>query len=258
MNKKIGNRVRKLIYAKGFSSIRKFADYLERVEPENYVTEDTIFNVIKGKNMRNDTLKVIADGLGVSMDCLTSDDVPIAEDYLMYEVEAEENTEEHCEEHRMRMRRIYNNLYDISRRFYPADVGDIYLDNHYRITTLAEFGIYLPLLEMWDVMEVISRIGGCVKGFEIYTLEQYRWLYRRIPDSPAKRYADYQANSIRLANKKNLNDQEKKMKLELEQFENSESFEAGEKHYLEVTASLRAKYRTEMLERRKRLKVNNG
>ena len=97
-----------------------------------------------------------------------------------------------------------------------------------------------------------------VKGFEIYTLEQYRWLYRRIPDSPAKRYADYQANSIRLANKKNLNDQEKKMKLELEQFENSESFEAGEKHYLEVTASLRAKYRTEMLERRKRLKVNNG
>ena len=34
MNKKTGNRVRKLIYAKGFSSIRKFADCLERVEPE--------------------------------------------------------------------------------------------------------------------------------------------------------------------------------------------------------------------------------
>lgn len=52
-------RVELLIFDKGFPSIRKFAEYMKECYPQNYVSEDTISNVIKGKGVQNNTLVII-------------------------------------------------------------------------------------------------------------------------------------------------------------------------------------------------------
>ena len=56
MEEKVSKRVELLIYDKGFSSIRQFAEYLKREHIEYSLSENTISNFINGKGFQNNTL----------------------------------------------------------------------------------------------------------------------------------------------------------------------------------------------------------
>ena len=62
------------------------------------------------------------------------------------------------------------------------------------IKTLLQLLIYLPLFDEKDLWDIVLRIEGYAFGFEGYVLNALRYLYSKIPDSEAKRYADYQAS----------------------------------------------------------------
>jgi len=62
------------------------------------------------------------------------------------------------------------------------------------IKTLLQFLIYLPLMDDIKVLDVLRRIEGDVFGRESYVLDKLYYLYRKIPDSKAKRYADFAAS----------------------------------------------------------------
>ena len=53
--------------------------------------------------------------------------------------------------------------------------------------------IYLPLMDDVQILEALRRIEGNIFGRESYVLDKLRYLLNHIPDSKAKRYADYEA-----------------------------------------------------------------
>ncbi len=63
-------------------------------------------------------------------------------------------------------------------------------NRNYHITNLAEFLIYLPLMDDIMINDVIYRIGGIFEGRATYVLNMLDVLYRDIPDSVAKEVAD--------------------------------------------------------------------
>lgn len=81
----------------------------------------------------------------------------------------------------------------VQQLFYPESMSL----EHYEyapIKTLLQFLIYLPLVDEEDLWDAIRRIEGYPFEREGYVLNLLQWLYREIPDSEAKRYADYQAS----------------------------------------------------------------
>ena len=62
------------------------------------------------------------------------------------------------------------------------------------IKTLLQLLIYLPLFDEKDLWDIVLRIEGYAFGYEGYVLNALRYLYSKIPDSEAKRYADYEAS----------------------------------------------------------------
>lgn len=74
----------------------------------------------------------------------------------------------------------------IDDSFYPARIGD------HKVSSLAEFLIYLPLVDLevlWDILQNRMGAGGPFR-YEEYLLEKIDCLISKIPNSPAKRYAD--------------------------------------------------------------------
>lgn len=63
-------------------------------------------------------------------------------------------------------------------------------NRNYHITNLAEFLIYLPLMDDIMIYDVTYRIGGIFEGRATYVLNMLDVLYRDIPDSVAKEVAD--------------------------------------------------------------------
>ena len=59
-----------------------------------------------------------------------------------------------------------------------------------KIRSLNEFLLYLPLCEPYSLADVLFRINGNLKNNQEYIEDQFNYLYKRIPDSPAKTYAD--------------------------------------------------------------------
>ncbi|MBR2890616.1 MAG: helix-turn-helix transcriptional regulator [Oscillospiraceae bacterium] len=60
----------------------------------------------------------------------------------------------------------------------------------YRVTTLLQFLAYLPLLQPENILDSLLRIDGSFEGNESYILKQINFCVSRIPDSPAKEYAN--------------------------------------------------------------------
>lgn len=91
-------------------------------------------------------------------------------------------------------------LNDKQKLFYP-DLRCKQLLNweHYPIKTLAEFIIYLPLMDPARLADVLFRIAGDTFDREDYLLQEVAYLYESIPDSKAKQFADYQAAKMRLS-----------------------------------------------------------
>ena len=76
--------------------------------------------------------------------------------------------------------------------FYPLSTDSV-LYKAMPITTLMQFLIYLPLMEDAEVLDALRRIEGDIFDREFYVINNLWNLYKHIPDSKAKRYADYQA-----------------------------------------------------------------
>ena len=75
------------------------------------------------------------------------------------------------------------------RLFYPETYESYY--QCLPIKTLLTFLIYLPLMDPVQMMEALRRIEGDVFGRENYVLNKLWDVFRQIPDSNPKRYADY-------------------------------------------------------------------
>lgn len=89
---------------------------------------------------------------------------------------------------------------DKQKLFYPDLRCKDFLNwQHYPIRTLAEFIIYLPLMDPARLADVLFRIAGDTFEREDYLLQEVAYLYEGIPDTKAKRYADYQAAKMRLS-----------------------------------------------------------
>lgn len=232
----ISERIELLIFDKGFTSIRSFANYMKEKMPYDYVSEDTISNLVKGKDARNLTIQAIAQGLDLPMEVLLEDKIILVDEYLKNEVRARK---EEYEKGIIGSDDIYFNelrtvkyLFGLSRRFYPAEISRI-LGNepNYHITTLAELSVYFPLIKMYVLSDVLSRIDGAIDGYETYILKQYEWLYNEIPDIPARRYADNCVKSLRLKVKNTLDESEKQSQKQLEQYWLSDEYESDYEQY---------------------------
>ena len=78
------------------------------------------------------------------------------------------------------------------RLFYPKPTDSPYYERR-PIKTLMQFIIYLPLMNDYQVLDVLRRIEGDIFGRESYVLDRLRFLFSEIPESKAKQYADYAA-----------------------------------------------------------------
>ena len=76
--------------------------------------------------------------------------------------------------------------------FYPK-VSDNSLLSTMPILTLLQFVIYLPLIPEHILYDSLKAFSGQAFGYEFYVAKQLRRLYKSIPDSDAKRYADCEA-----------------------------------------------------------------
>ena len=74
----------------------------------------------------------------------------------------------------------------IKQMFYPEKWGDF---KKYKITTLFEFLIYLPLFDECTLWDSLYRIAGACVNYEDYICNQMEHLIHTIPDSRAKQYA---------------------------------------------------------------------
>lgn len=70
----------------------------------------------------------------------------------------------------------------------------------YEIRDLKEFLLYLPFMEQSDVIDLCYRVHSYLHDDKMshYIMEKLNYVYREIPDSPAKQFADwYRDNELR-------------------------------------------------------------
>ena len=75
--------------------------------------------------------------------------------------------------------------------------GEEYTLCDYKIKTLMDLIIYLPLIPTDCLFDSLSRICGSCYGREEYVLDQMNYLYEIIPDSKMKKVADRLAERAR-------------------------------------------------------------
>lgn len=74
--------------------------------------------------------------------------------------------------------------------------GEENLYKDYHIKSLPEFFIYLPLMDINRLNQALVRVGGTIRGYFTYFLDQCEWLYEEIPDSILKKAADEKVKDI--------------------------------------------------------------
>lgn len=67
---------------------------------------------------------------------------------------------------------------------YPPNLFD------YKVTSLLQFAVYLPLFDLRDILDILSFFNGSFLGQEEYFLKRINKAIAKIPDSKAKDYAD--------------------------------------------------------------------
>lgn len=251
--KERGKRIELLIFEKGFPSIRKFANYMKEKFPDDYVSEVTIANVIKGNDVRMTTMESIAKALELPLEILIEEGNTVIDDYLEREVmqkkEAYENGLRGSEGLYIDELERVKYLFDLSRRFYPRNISELLgTQQGYHITTLGELSVYMPLCKEYILADIISRIAGIVEDYENYILEQYEYLYERIPNIPAKRYADNYVIALRLSKRNVLNSEEERLLEQIEQYWGSEEFERDYEQYRKIIRQNYDLYRDDVMQ----------
>ncbi len=86
---------------------------------------------------------------------------------------------------------------DMQKLFYPDLRYKGILDwRKFPIRNLAQFMIYLPLIDKEKLNDVLYRLAGVPFGYEHYLLQQLEMLYLEIPEGNAKIYADHMASKM--------------------------------------------------------------
>ena len=86
---------------------------------------------------------------------------------------------------------------DMLKLFYPDLKYEGILDlRKFPIRNLAQFMIYLPLIDKEHLNDVLYRLAGDPFGNEFYLLQQLEFLYSTIPEGNAKAYADHMASKM--------------------------------------------------------------
>lgn len=217
------------------------------------MSEDTIANAIKGRELRERTLLSIAESLELPLECLTKERLFFVDDYLKREVEpvkmaVDSGTNEKRDGVKDGIKTV-KYLYDLSNRIYPSDISEEFeLGRGYHITTMPELFIYLPLCKMHCLTDVVSRIGGQIDGYEGYILKQSECLYESIPSIPAKRFADNYLMSFRLDSKEKLSDAEKEISEQLKQYWKSEEYGSDYRQYRDLAQRSYDLYRNDIMQ----------
>lgn len=172
---KFGNRIAEKRRKAGFTQ----EELVERVGDEN-ISVSTLKRIESGHG-HIDMVRIIriCKALGIELSDLIGENMLKQAIENWFDVPDEENE-------------VQDRLYR-QRLFYPELRKDIYYDMR-PIKTLMQFIIYLPLMDETLVLESLRRIEGDVFDSESYVLDKLWYLYRNIPDSKAKHYADYVAS----------------------------------------------------------------
>ena len=158
-------------------------ELIERIGEEN-LSLSTLKRIEEGTGHLNiENLLLIANAMGYKLKDLIEDDslrTILEKRYYDPETEEEDNRKE-----------IDYAVYR-QQLFYPEPFKGSYFD-FYPITTLLQFIVYLPLMDEEWLYHCLWLIEGDRFGGEEYVLDKLRVLFRTIPESKAKRYADYAA-----------------------------------------------------------------
>ncbi len=145
----------------------------------------------EAKNVGLETICMLAEALDIQIqDLIAYVDVEYGfeSDYNAYSSENLEETKE-----------ILLHSNSIFNTFYPP------LYSRYKVTTLLEFILYLPLINPYYLVEKLCRIDGDIIDKEDYVCQLIDYLIKHIPDSDAKKFADIQLELIhRKRNKHNI------------------------------------------------------
>lgn len=85
---------------------------------------------------------------------------------------------------------------NIVAAFYPTPFTAKYPSSYKPISTLLQFLVYLPLINQRLLWEFMHSFMGDYIGNERYIANQLGFLVNKIPDSPAKKYADFISDEI--------------------------------------------------------------
>ena len=138
------------------------------------IAENTIISIESNKNntiCSIDTLNKIANSLKINLICFFDES---SDTYL-----------EHTNNKKSKI---------IEKRKHDEDILSIYYppkEPHKRVTSLLEFVLYLPLMNLQDIYtQLLSRVEGDIIYQEDYIENLIDRLINNIPDSEAKKYAD--------------------------------------------------------------------
>lgn len=243
-----GRRVELLIYEMGFSSIYAFAKFINTNYYNIELTEDTISNIVKGKGARFQTLLELAKGLSVPASMLIEEYIPFVDDYIQEVYENSEQDENWREAFKKEQASLRKGKYEWSYLRYLYQIAQIFCGSSSEratafgkeIFTYTNFMLYLPLCRPEVLIEALKRIGGEVIWREDYIIQQFAWVYREIPDIPAKRFADCQVELQPLLRKLKLTQEEEEKKRKLKAFTQTKEYEEGYEQY----ESLLSRWRT--------------
>ena len=158
-------------------------ELIERIGEEN-LSLSTLKRIEEGTGHLNlENILLIANAMGYKLkDLIENDSLRTILEKRYYDPDTEE------EDNRKEID------YAVYRQqlFYPEPFKGSYFD-YYPITTLLQFIVYLPLMDEEWLYHCLWLIEGDRFGGEEYVLDKLRMLFRTIPESKAKCYADYVA-----------------------------------------------------------------
>ena len=167
---------------------------IERIGDDN-MSLPTLNRIERGDSHLNlDFLTMIAEAMGYKLQDLIDDEsIRSNAEKLYFDPQADHD------DNRMEIDcAVYK-----QQLFYPMPLKGSFYDN-YPIKTLLQLILYLPLLDERLLYDSLLRIGGDLFRNEEYVLDQLLFLYKSIPESDAKRFADSAVKEYTYENFKNF------------------------------------------------------
>ncbi len=145
-----------------------------------YLSEEAVYAKLRGGKLTIEELHIFATYLGCSIeDLLVFTDDKFVEQELEI-IPARTDEEFPSAEEVSDTISLFSNVYE-----------------KYEIRNLQEFFLYLPLMEINNVKDVAFRLCDNLHvELRHYLFEKLNYLYKSIPETPAKKYADQYRNEV--------------------------------------------------------------